>query len=276
MAHSIPYLNVWLFWTLAPHKQHSLEMADPLVTPKITSKFVLLSTARSGTTNVIATLGQHPDIYVHREVFLKNYRNTVRPEFHEAFDVEELRKDQVSYVQKLLSFTPGPSCVGFKVFFVQAPKACNFLMADRETKKIILERKNHLAQYSSLLISQASGMSHQRANANKPRTQVVESPVRFDAEAFSIFSERRQNYFDRYEQQSKGDVFFMTYTEMNDAVFAKLFKFLDLPPIDVSSQFKKLNSGDILSRFHPDDHQQVRDCLDQLGHPEWVSEEMEA
>lgn len=241
----------------------------------VSCRFVLLSTARSGTTNFVATLGQHPDVYCHREVFLKNYQNTVRKEFCDTHDVPELRRDQVKYVKALHAFTPGPRCVGFKIFYVQAPKACNYLMADAGVKKIILERKNYLAQFSSLLISQASGMSHQRANAKKPRVQKLDSPIRFNVEEFRTFAERRAIIFQRYAQKSRGDVFALTYTQMNEAVFPRVFEFLGLPPMAVSSQFTKLNSGDILSRFHQDDRQKVQDCLADLGHPEWASEEME-
>lgn len=240
----------------------------------VNHRFVLLSVPRSGTTNLIATLGKHPRIYNHREVFLDNYKVTVRQEFRDAFDMEKIRKDAIAFVDALLSFSPGPDCVGFKMFFPQSPEACKHLMSDHGVKKIVLNRENQLAAYSSNLIAKASGFSHQRADQENNRPLAASSYIRFNEEDFRRFCLRRGRIHKRYQKFCKGDVLNLNYTEVDDGVFAIVFQFLGLPAFEVSSHFKKLNPSDILSRFSREDHAQITATLDDLGHPEWVSEEM--
>lgn len=239
---------------------------------KVKTRFVLLSSARSGTTAVVAGLDQHPNIYCHREVFHRNSITTVREEYREDHDVAFLREDPVAFVESLYSFTPGPECVGFKMWRDQAPDACSYLLADTLTYKIILERENRLACYSSNQIAKATGVYHATNDQNFDKNQSILPDLRFDREDFERMVHNSDGRFSTYHKAAKGPQFYLKYSDIGPQVFRDLFRFLGQEDHEVDMQYRKLNSSNTLSRFHKDDHQLILETLEALGHPEWATE----
>ena len=237
----------------------------------IKTKFVLLSTARSGTTALITSIGNHPDAFCHREAFLRD--SSLRSEFVEAHDMDQLRRDPIEFVRKIYAFSNGETCVGFKMWLNQCTEAAEWLMANEEIKKIILDRHNRLASYSSGLIRQITGVANAGSDVQLQEIRKATPKLDFDSEHFKNFVQNRDATHARYKQASKGDVLELGYNDVNAEVFPRVFDFLSLSNHEVEIRQKKINSVDILSRFDEAVHEDVIACLQELGHPEWVREE---
>jgi len=236
----------------------------------VSSKFVLLSTSRSGTTALITGIGRHSDAFCHREIFLRD--NSVRSEFIEHHDMRALRKDPIKFVDAIYSFSLGESCVGFKMWYNQSETAANYLMEDDRIKKILLDRPNRLASYSSGLIKNMTGVANARNDRKMEEARRAVKKLPFDREDFENFVRKRNSTHELYRTKSKGAILELSYSDINDTVFERIFPFLGIATEKVAIPQRKINSENILSRFDERYHTEINKCLRELGHPEWVSE----
>jgi hypothetical protein len=242
------------------------------MTPEI--RFVLLSMARSGTTMAIDLLKQHPDVYGHTEIFGRNNEGrAVDKAFVEAHGLDGRLDDQVAFLRKIHAFSPGPKCVGFKMWPSQAPEVCDVVLADAGIHKIIHERENYLASYSSNKLASLTGISHISSARKAEEAAQAERPkLPFDKADFMNVAQRRARQFKRMREKAEGPVFASTYRGVVENGIAPIYAFLGLAPFEPESRLKKVNSSNILSRFLPEHHDEIIATLDELGHPEWVSE----
>ncbi|MGR3484221.1 MAG: hypothetical protein ACU0BF_02670 [Paracoccaceae bacterium] len=241
------------------------------ITPDI--RFVVLSAARSGTTVLTSSLDTHPDIYCHREAMRDGAATTIKAEFRALHDVEAMRRDDpAGLARALLAFSPGPRCVGFKLFRGQSAPALDAVMADPGVHKVVLERMNYLASYSSQLLARATGISHARGKRGQAYAEVEKPKVPFDAGRFKRRVTAKVRGFAAYRERSVGPLMDLRYDEIGPEAFSRVVSFLGLPPAELEVSFRKMNDADILSRFRPEDHDTIRRTLDEIGHPEWVRE----
>lgn len=238
----------------------------------VTRRFVLLSYARSGTSTLIRGIGSHPACYAHREIFNDGSSQSVLPEAQAALDLAALRATPLAYARALLDYSPGPSCVGFKMMLGQAPEACEALMRDVSVHKIVLERENRLASFSSMLQARQTGVFHapnaRKMAAHKARAQ----PLRFDAAAFARHVTRVAHFYRSYRRHSAGPVLELSYTALSPALLDQVQAFLGLEPQPLDLPLPKMGGPDILARFAPQDHAEIRAALAALGHPDWITE----
>lgn len=248
-------------------------MNDSLeINPNITSRFVLLSIPRSGTTAIMKTLNDHPDIAAHGEAFLpRSTARSLRPEVIENTKLPDRFENPMGYLSVLMNTTQGPKCVGFKMWEWQSEDVCNRLMADQRIKKILLERENRLASYASLRIAKKSGVSHVRVGSKKDRPEAP-TQVHFDPKKFLQYVTRCAKQFEVYQTRIEGPLLKLKYTQLRAELFAEIHAFLGVDPQTTEIPLRKINSSDILSRFVEEDRDLVRTTLDELGHPEWVRE----
>jgi len=240
------------------------------VQPEI--RFVLLSSARSGTTVTIDLLSQHPDAYVHEEVFLKN-KGGLREEFVAEIGVENRLSDTTVFAEKVLGFSSGPKCVGFKMWHRQAPEACEYLLGHPGIHKIVHVRENKLAKYSSQLLAKATGVAHlPEAKVREGAGKHVRPRIEFDKEQFLKFCFRQDRYVADLLKKAEGPVLRTTYSGITSNGPAEIYDFLGLDPFDASFRLHRVNSKSTIDRFREDQHEKILTCLDEVGHPEWVSE----
>lgn len=240
--------------------------------PLIRTRFVIFSLARSGSTALTSTLGTHPDASCYGSPFFKKIDNGGMrwTRLFEKSTLEKRHTDPVGYVYNILNYTPGPSTIGFKLWGGPnngATDAIAALAADTAIKKIILNRENHMACFSSNALVAAK---HKDPEAFVDR----DNPPRldFDAEEFKKFTYRRNKRLQYYRDTCKGDLIEIPYADLIATGVPRILDFLGLPRTDLAALTRKRNSSNTLSRFKETEHDKIRSTLDDLGHPEWVSE----
>lgn len=237
--------------------------------PKVETKFVIFTAARSGSTALTVTLNTHPDVYCHGSPFYESDRGlqALRPEAAAAIDTSKRQTDPVQYVADILNFSPGPKIVGLKMWRRQSRSASDALAADQRIKKIILHRRNYLACFSS------AGLVDLRLKQPELFGDPGHPPkLDFDVSFFRRYVRNRALTFQYYATEIRGETCNIPYIGLMSTGLEAVRAFLGLSPFEFREKTAKRNTDDILGRFHPATHDQIRKNLDKLRHPEWVSE----
>lgn len=235
--------------------------------PKV--RFVLFSSPRSGTTLVTDTLKTHPGAYVHAEIYQPKHENHIRPEFRQKFDVEALARRPRKLARAILDVTPGPPVVGFKMWTWQAPRAANALLRDPGVHKIVLERENKLAGFSSAQLAWKTGRWNRWPNdAEAPPAPLLD----FDEAEFDAFLERHRKLFGNYRGAAEGPSLWLEYLDLPEPGLDRIQRFLGLEPLPLPPRRLKMHAEDILARFAPAGHDRIRRKLERLGREDWAEE----
>jgi LPS sulfotransferase NodH len=242
------------------------------------SKFVVLSTARSGSSLLIETLHKHPEIYCHGEIFHERTDWHLRPEFRSKFDLSRRESDPLGFARALLEFTAGRRVVGFKMWIDQNEQVCSALLADASVKKIILERDNKLAQYSSGQLAKKSGVWNIGADASRAaldkHKKRFNGKAAFSRKAFLKFLRYQDDVFNTYRQKSVGDHIELTYADIARNDLDGILSFLGVTNVPLQPAKQRLYSSDIIGRFDDQFHDEIREMLRELAREEWESEEV--
>jgi LPS sulfotransferase NodH len=239
-------------------------------------KFVVFSQARSGTSLLVETLNNHHDVYCHGEIFHEVTEWHIRKEYIEAFGLPDRQSSQVEFCYSVLSFTNWRSAVGFKMWLDQAPSAGLVLLKDKDIKKIILNRENRLAQFSSAMLAKKTGVWNITTHKDDKFRTVSNPPtLEFSATAFKKFVEYQDRLFDTYENASSGEILALKYVDVARLEFSRIYDFLEVEFVAPEPAKQKLYSSDILNRFHPSHKNEILDVLAVIGKPEWVLEKID-
>lgn len=246
-----------------------------MANPAIKTRFIILSAQRSGSTALTGALNSHPDVYCHGHPFFQSdkFISALRPDARAAMDYTQRASDPVAFAYNVLDYTTGPVVIGFKIWPHKEEdsgplEALNALSADATIKKIILRRENDLACHSSEVLVNLKRQQPSLFDGHGPRPQ-----ARFNKMGFMKFYERRKGWFDHYDDVVGSDALRVPYVGLLDETIAQISDFLELPSFGFKEVTSKRNTNDILNRYRPEDQDKVRRTLDEIGHPEWVTEE---
>lgn len=234
-------------------------------------KFVILSAARSGTSLLTSTLSTHPDILCHGEIFHPKYRQHLKGTFADMPDDEilALREDLDRFLP-LVFGQPGVPVTGFKMWESQNPACCERLLADTSVRKIIYERENKLAQFSSGQLAKQTGVWN--VAADNTRRKIAADPLPFNPEAFARFLDKQQSIFQGYRDRARGEVLDIGFNRIAEGDFAPVLAFLGVDAMDLAPRTKRLHSSDTLSRYDAAHHDTIRAVLKDMDRIEWLSE----
>jgi len=242
----------------------------------VTVKFVVFSQARSGTSLLVETLNNHCDIYCHGEIFHEVTEWHIRREYIAAHGLPNRQSSQTEFCYSVLSFTNGKAAVGFKMWLNQAPEAGLALLGDKNIKKVILDRENRLAQFSSIILAKETGLWNLTIPKDgKLRTVGKPPTIGFSTPAFKKFVEYQNNMFGTYESAARGEILRLKYVDVARLEFDKIYSFLEVDCVTPEPAKQKLYSSDILSRFHPSHESEILDVLLAIDKPEWVFEKID-
>jgi hypothetical protein len=144
--------------------------------------------------------------------------------------------------------------VGFKIMKGQFKGVFTSVLEDRSIKKVVLFRRNILANYSSRLIASESGKyvlkRKDGGSENSGRPEVT-----FDPDDFDRFARRYARYYKRVItriQDTRQELYVINYEEINDIIFYRiLLNYIgaDCSQVQADGKLLKQNPSDILSRF---------------------------
>jgi hypothetical protein len=241
--------------------------------PAIRKKMVLLSMPRTGSTMMTRKLTQHDNAHMLNAIFSDRgwgHGGRVHRSLKEGLDErwEDLAyrvENRAQLLDKIFDLDAAP-CMGFKHHLSGPREITKTVLEDDSIAKIILNRTNLLACYSSNKLA----VLHRSLgpDAEKPRQ------VEFDAEEFKAYVKRRKHAYSRWDEiidANADNCLRITYAEARtDAGMDKVTTFLGLSSSKLDSPTKKRNSDEVLTRFtNPDD---AAACLREEGLEDWATE----
>lgn len=242
-----------------------------MTTSTASTRFVILSEARSGTSLLTETLDSHPEITCHGEVFHPDpawhFRGSMAEWSTDA--LLKLRAEKAAFLDRVFD-QPDVKAVGFKMWRIQAPDECERLLADGLVSKIILERRNKLSQFSSTLLAHQTGVWNLGADAGDRHLRPA--PLVFNAGAFRNFVAFQEDTFAYYRSEAVGPVLNISFSSLVQDGFDRVQDFLGVQGRPLDPQKRRLHGTDILARFQQADHAAIRAELESLGQPGWATE----
>jgi LPS sulfotransferase NodH len=123
-------------------------------------RFVILNAARTGSNYLCALLDSHPEILCHHEIFNPHVVGVARHLQLSGFrlgTIEERERDPLALLDRVWSTPLGRSAVGFKLCWRQHEIAYRAVLADASVRKIVLQRRNRVKTFVSLLRARQTG-----------------------------------------------------------------------------------------------------------------------
>jgi hypothetical protein len=218
------------------------------------------------------TLNSHPDILCHGEPFHPTPHSHLKGDMRGldlAAAVALRDTDPQAYVTWFYDH-PEVKSVGFKIWHNQAPAIADQLMADTSVAKIIYERTNVLARFSSSRLVKETGIYNLKPGGK--RSDKLDSLIDFNAKTFAAYLKQHNDMFAHYRANTKGPVLHSTYDEIKAGGFSTVLNFLGMADMPLVPQKEKLHGSSIIDRFDPKHHDLIHTTLQGIGHPEWVTE----
>jgi hypothetical protein len=220
------------------------------------------------------------EVACHNEIFQVGAIHALfdtRPELDVSIEARD--SDPLKYLAALdeLTETRLPECrvFGFKLFTWQSDSVLRRIVGDPNYRLLLLKRENKLAQFSSLLIAEATGAWTQERGEPGPA-----QTVHFDAEEFEEFEEFERGEWSKVERLIERDsgVLHLRYEELlSRDVLKEIFRFVDvaeevdrLEEIIAEVPLVKQNSRMVASRF--DNPSDVVQAMTRSGRREWLTE----
>jgi LPS sulfotransferase NodH len=221
------------------------------------TRFVVLSTQRSGSTWVVDMLNSHPGVLTYSELFMHGGEGT--PNWGAEQEIpywqtyaRDRRGGRVArpywlwhYLGEAFKERPGVDAIGFKLMYSQLTRISRPLMPALWMKRV---RIIHLIRRNALdvVLSKEAGAARQGRLHSQDGEEVEQ--VRLNLETDTLI--RRMTLHERAIAGAR--VRFkrvgLPYTEVvyedlaaDESLFASLFEFLGVEPAPVSSSLQKLN-----------------------------------
>lgn len=239
----------------------------------MTTKFVIITTERTGSNYLCRLLDNHPQITCHLELYHPR-RIFWSSKTEEGDEVIKARNDDpIGFLEKIYQYPvpPETKSIGFKLFIQHNKQALNNLLQDPGVKKIVLRRDNMLAKYSSKIIA------NQTKTWSTKKSDDEQAKIEWDEQGFLDYQAKMDkfysNVFDTLREQ--GDTWFdLEYLQVrNEAVIEKMMTFVGVTYQNVSDDVKiqKQNTSNILERFQKPDV--VRAYLQEHNLSHWIEEQ---
>lgn len=224
--------------------------------PGTVCRFVVIGSPRTGSSHLTSLINKHRDILFNSAIFHGNrvWVHWPKEDMTEAAlaELAALRKDDPdAFLEKIYATNYGRSAVGFKMFSHHDRNMMAKIVADRSIRKVVLYRKNVLANFSSRLIAREIGRYTFKAGDVRPKRPLV----RFDPSEFVAFHDKYVSFYRQIFEglSAKCQTFLpFAYDEVNDPwLLSNLITFLGADPraAKFESSTLKQNPADIAARF---------------------------
>jgi LPS sulfotransferase NodH len=239
-------------------------------------RFVIIASARTGSTFLVSRLNRARDVFCHQEVFHRHRPLLRIPAgaqlpYTEA-ELTDLRaNDPEAFLEFVFQQSFGRPHVGFKIFGGQHDVMLDKIIRTTAIRKIVLYRRNVLANYASLLSARATGRFGLR-----DRTVAEARPlIQFKEKPFLRFHNKYQEFYSNVTAQigaAAQEFLFYCYEDVaNSKLFANLLRFVGSETNQAEEKPREREDAtDVLSRFsNPDD---ARRFIEEHGLVHWQSE----
>ena len=219
------------------------------------TKFIILTTQRTGSTLLWRFLNLHPQIDGHGEIFLKimkkedsfnKYVNNVRfGKFKALFFYKKLVEEFLNHLQ--VSADPETQAMGFKLMYNQLnPKLKNFLL-ENNYKIVHLIRRNYLKIVISRETAQKREFYHAKEGDEIERVKInLDINVLYqNLDEISIEVEKNRNEFSNFNYH---EVYYEDFVEDRDSETLKILQFLSVSDQGLSNKdfpLKKINTDNL-------------------------------
>ena len=227
-------------------------------------RFMIIGSARTGSSHLVNMLGGHPDILCNGNIFHPKEVHVFWPDgqITPALRVElreQRLSDPAAFLERVSRADFGKRFVGFKIFEGQNDQILEQVIADCSVKKIVLYRDNVLANFSSKLAANRTG----RYSVKEGAELREQEKVRFIPDDFISF----HNEYNRFYREviaslnnATQSFHLIEYEQINNPYFfSAAVSFIGADPnrSPMESQPRKKqvkqNSPDICSRFKNSD-----------------------
>ncbi len=236
------------------------------------NRFVILALPRSGSSLLHSLLNSHPDIACHGEILKRNAAaGHLLRSWRDQVDWSQRLKDPVAFIESVFAYDQPSDNVGFKLFRTHMSDPVIETLKSSQYKKIILERRNRFACYSSKKLAHKTGIFNTRKG--KVANSISDNIIDFSREEFLHFRKSYGKAMRFYRREFGSDAINVYYDRIAAGKGIRpALRFLGVEPQKLSSKLRQLHSKNILDRFQPSDHDAIRKTLDEIGHPEWINE----
>jgi LPS sulfotransferase NodH len=234
-------------------------------------RFVIVGSARTGTSFIADSLLRHEDVLMHGEPFQsENLDWHIREEVRDQLDLGLRQSDPRAFVDRIFELNAGRAAIGCKILNGQNDVALDHACARTDIVKIFMRRENALAAFSSFIMARETNVWNLQWPVEGPGTK-----VRFVPEAFwdfMVWQTRRDVLLLRAMAAQPGLWLEVTYHPKD--MLSRLevvLSFLRLDPARLQhSDYVRLNTSVIVDRFsNPED---VESMLRDIGHLDWREE----
>jgi|HubBroStandDraft_6_1064221.scaffolds.fasta_scaffold209103_2 hypothetical protein len=243
-------------------------------------RFVVIARPRTGSNALTAALSRQPDILCNGEIFSPDRvgvrwdKKSTSPEA--LLELRELReRDSDAFMERVFATNYGCAHVGFKIFDEHNALMLKKLIEDESIRKIILFRRNVLAQYSSVKLAMTTG---DWVAGEKKSTGQAQPPgkVLFKKKRFWTYCKKYLRFYAdtiRQIEDARQSFHLINYDEVNNQrLFRALVRFIgaDFRRVPIAGGPLKQNSSNIVSRFSNQDD--VKEFLEASGLQHWAFE----
>lgn len=246
-----------------------------------TRKFVILGTPRSGTQLLVSYLDNHPAIICHMELFHKNgiyYSEKLDLTVTKKYSLTERDLLPMEFLNTMwqASEKQGINAMGFKFLFYQNPVIYDYILNDKDIKKIIIKRTNILMSYVSAREAERSGTYHMYKYKSK-KLNVNESKIEINVDVLVKYINdvkwRRQTLFNKLKETGQ-QYFEINYLNLNQPwAMRKLLRFIGVPDknIVLETSLEKVNTRKLKDRIS--NYKEVANALEDKGLGDYLIEE---
>jgi hypothetical protein len=235
------------------------------------TKFVIVGSARTGSSYITDSLLAHDDVLMHGEPFQKhNLDWHIREVVRSQIDLSSRECDPIGFFDQLMRLSAGRAFVGAKILYGQCDEALYAACRNPDYKKIFIFRPNLLANYSSFLLAQKTNVWNFQWELDRGKVTVPFEPEEF--RKFVNWQRGQEFKLEKIRESDSDGWLTVSYSpDKMDERVDEVIAFLGLDPKRMTrSEFKRLNTHVTLDRF--DNPEVVEATLQELGHPEWREE----
>ncbi|GAB2695533.1 hypothetical protein [Aliiglaciecola aliphaticivorans] len=219
-------------------------------------KFVIITSARSGSNLLIDLLNTSNEVYCHGEIFHPSESNglRVRSLFENLLriDPKSFRDERpFDFLESVYHLGPSDRAVGFKMFYGHFPMVLDWLLLNEDYKIIHLFRNDLLSSFLSVKVGEKSNVWHQGFIKDKKEAPKQDIQVDFDENQFSNHANYVRNGYNKVENSLRESKRILSI-EYGDILTRSedIQGFLEIENIDPKKiSIKKQNSRSLLEGF---------------------------